>query len=401
MRILCMIDGLGSGGAQRQLCTLGTGLKRRGHDVRFLVYHPEDHFLPILEESGIHCDRIPPCSYSKRIMAIRRFLRTGNQDVVLAFLEASSLYAELASVPTRRWGLVVGERLATPLLCHGAGAWLRQFHRFADAVVCNSHTNRLLLTQLFPFVTKKVCTIYNAVDVDLFCAGESTQRDNERNGDDGCRIVVAASYQEKKNMMNVARALLILKNETDAPAVVVDWYGGMPKDQKPFDQVVQFVGQNGLSSSLRLHQATRTIAGEYRSASAIGLFSHFEGLPNVVCEAMSCAKPILLSNVCDASSLVQQGRNGVLCDPASPEDIARALRQMAALSRQARSQMGEESRRMASDLFSRSVITDRYEAVLQAARERKPPPTDVSWPINVPESATNTVKKWLRKGTSP
>jgi hypothetical protein len=48
MRITCWIDYLVSGGAQRQLCTLAVLLKRQGHDVSMVTYHPDDFFLPML-----------------------------------------------------------------------------------------------------------------------------------------------------------------------------------------------------------------------------------------------------------------------------------------------------------------------------------------------------------------
>jgi len=38
MIILCVIDTLGSGGAQRQLVNIAIGFKERGHTVSFLVY---------------------------------------------------------------------------------------------------------------------------------------------------------------------------------------------------------------------------------------------------------------------------------------------------------------------------------------------------------------------------
>ena len=48
MRILCVIDSLGSGGAQRQMVSLAQGMVARSHEVEFFVYHPElDHFKQI------------------------------------------------------------------------------------------------------------------------------------------------------------------------------------------------------------------------------------------------------------------------------------------------------------------------------------------------------------------
>ena len=58
MRITCVIDNLGSGGAQRQLVTLGIAFKRRGHDVRFLTYHKDDFFAPMLEAANIEIDQV-------------------------------------------------------------------------------------------------------------------------------------------------------------------------------------------------------------------------------------------------------------------------------------------------------------------------------------------------------
>ena len=60
-RILCFIDSLGAGGAQRQLVNLAIGLKKRDYIVSFLVYHVDDFYLPILQENGIEIrDRLSP-----------------------------------------------------------------------------------------------------------------------------------------------------------------------------------------------------------------------------------------------------------------------------------------------------------------------------------------------------
>ncbi len=395
MRIFCLIDSLGSGGAQRQLVTMAVGLKKRGHLIRFLVYHKNDHFLPLLQAEDIYCQIIQPCSYVQRVLAIRQILREGWQDVVLAFLEAPSFYAELACIPTKRWGLVVGERLADPSMRRGIGLWLRQFHRLADAVVCNSYTNQLMLEALFPFLKKKMFTVYNTVDLTLFHSVSDETINNENICERGFRIVIAAGYHEKKNMINVAKALLILKNKKIPLPIVVDWFGAMQADQVPYKKVQQFIAENELENIFRLHDTTRDIAIEYCNADAIGLFSFYEGLPNVVCEGMASGKPILLSNVCDAGNLVEDGKNGFLCDPSSPEDIADKIIIMFTLSELQRRQMGLESRRMAELLFAESVVIDRYEHILKLAADHFLLPVDCSCPSEVPESALWTVQHWV------
>ncbi len=396
MRIICFIDSLGSGGAQRQLCMLAVGLKKRGHQVRFLVYDQENHFLPLLQVADIQYQVISLCSYARRALAVRRILRQGWQDSVLAFLDAPSLYAELAGIPGRRWGLVLGERSADPEMKKGVGPWLRQFYRLADAVVCNSHTNRIMLAEAFPFLKPKLATVYNTVDLNLFrpyvdlCSVTCSAHGRP------FRIVVASSYGEKKNMMNVAKALLILKQTPAMPLLVVDWFGAVAPGSTAFNCVQRFVTENGLEETFRLNPATRDIAGEYSRADAVGLFSFHEGLPNAVCEGMACGKPIIMSNVCDASNLVIDGKNGFLCDPNSPEDIAEKIQRLLALNVPEWQKMGAESRKMAEQLFAEDVVIERYERILTMASHRKSPPTDCTWPATVPESAIGTLARWAK-----
>jgi glycosyltransferase involved in cell wall biosynthesis len=379
MKILCLIDSLGSGGAQRQLTTLAVGLKSLDHEVRFLVYHQDDHFRACLDAAQIACHAVSPCSAWRRPLIVRRALRDGWQDVVIAFLEGPAFYAEVASLPRRSWGLVVGERLADPTLASGRGWWLRQCHQLADAVVTNSHTNRLLLERAFPRLKDKLATVYNAVDLERF--QPSIQKPASGDGRSPFRVVVAASYQEKKNMETVAKALLLLRMERQAPSILVDWFGGMPADPGAYRRACRFVEENGLCGTLNFHPATQSIAAEFSDASAIGLFSHYEGLPNAVCEGMACGKPIVMTDVCDARHLVEEGKNGFLCDPRSPASIAEALRRMASLTTGERQQMGLESRRRAEQLFDEDLFLGRYERILASASRRVPVPVDYAEPL--------------------
>lgn len=366
MKILCLIDSLGSGGAQRQLATLAAGFKKRGHEVRFLTYLKDDHFLPLLKSAGISRNVIPKCSYGQRLFAIRRVLRKSWQDVVLAFLEGPCLYAELARIPRQNWGLVAGERLAAPKITGVAGRWLRQAHRFADAVITNSHTNRIMLESSLPFLKPKLATIYNIVDPGLLRTPLATPIAEGQIRTNALKIVVAASYQEKKNMLGVAKALLCLRQCKSHSKVVVDWFGSMPSDRTAFDNAERFICENGLGNLIRLFPPTEDIAREFSQSDAVGLFSFYEGLPNAVCEGMACGKPILLSNVCDAGKLVVDGKNGFLCDPFSPESIAHAINRLASTSPTERLQMSRKSRVMAERLFNEEMIVASYDQILTA-----------------------------------
>src|SRR5262249_47429155 len=179
MRVACVIDSLGPGGAQRQLCTLAAKLRQAGWDVSVLTYHSVDpFFLPTLQAAGVVHVALTGQSRLRRALAIRRALRRGRYDVVLAFLEGATMYAELAALPTKHYGLVVSERSRG---VRRVSRWGRSLHRVADYVTTNSHTNRLLIELDVPSLVGRIVTIYNAVDMDRFHPG-LTSRGGARRG---------------------------------------------------------------------------------------------------------------------------------------------------------------------------------------------------------------------------
>jgi glycosyltransferase involved in cell wall biosynthesis len=393
MKILCLIDNLGSGGAQRQMATLAVQLKKLGVDVSVLTYHPHDFFLPLLREAGIEYHCIESRSLWHRLGAIRRILRRGDQDVVLAFLDGPVLYAELAAIPWRRWGLVVSERNAVPSATHPHLAWLRQFHRIADYVTTNSHTNRLMLEHSVPSLKGRTVTIYNAVDLDAFTpAPEPRNRDARR-----FQMVVAASYWHQKNPTRFIEGIALVRARLPQVEIRLDWYGKSPRrkdgtsDTTVYDEACRMVHAHGLEDCIHLNPDRSSIHEAYWTADAVVLPSLYEGLPNTICEAMACARPVLMSDVCDAGNMVQDGHNGFLFDPLSPESMALAIIRMAGLSPEQREGMGHEGRAMAERMFDPAVVAGHYAHVLQAAAERKRVSLE-HWIPNVPESA---LQSWM------
>jgi glycosyltransferase involved in cell wall biosynthesis len=381
MKITCLIDQLRAGGAQRQLCNLAALLKQQGCDVSILTYHPHAFFADSLQKAGIACHCLSSGSLMRRVWEVRQALRGGDQDVVLAFLEAPALYAELAALPRRRWGLVVSERCANPRLGNGRAKWLRRLHHVADYVTTNSHTNRLLLEECFPRLRGRMVTVYNAVDLEMFRPSASPAIGSER-----ClRLLVVATYWSAKNPLRTVEAVEIARVQNPAIDIRLQWYGRV-EDRPLYEQMLQSIRCRGLEQHVRLYPESAEVADLYRAADAVLLPSLFEGLPNVICEAMACGRPILLSNVSDASNLVREGYNGFLFDPLSATDMAAAITRLAGLSLEERQLMGSRSREMAEYMFSPKTIVERYVQILAAAANRSHMPLE-HWLPQVPASA--------------
>jgi glycosyltransferase involved in cell wall biosynthesis len=390
MRVTCLIDSLIAGGAQRQLCTLALFLQRRGHDVRLLTYHPHDFYLPLLREAGVGYECLSGRSRAGRAIALRHALRRGAQDVVLAFLDGPGVYAELAALPWRRWGLVVSERLAVPNSHKARFPWRRWLHGVADYVVTNSHTNRLMVERAVPRLAGRVVTIYNALDTDRFTP-EGPRRSG---GGGGLRLLAAARHGRQKNAPGLVEAVALARSRAPGLDLAVDWYGYDPFPQAPgptpLKETRDLIQRHGLGERFRLHPEAAEIADLYRGADAVVLPSFFEGLPNVLCEAMACGRPVLASNVCDAGNLVSDGVNGFLFDPHSPAAIAEAILKLAGLPAPEREAMGARGRRRAAEMFDPSVVLAKYGEVLEAAAAHARRPIG-HWVPTVPGTAVEAV----------
>lgn len=387
MKLLLITDNLGAGGSQRQLCSLAIQFKEQGQNVQILTYGHHtgaDFFKPLIDSAGISHILLPYSgSYLQRTSLINKKIKRLNPDAILAFLNGPSLYVELSGLINRSFGIVVSERdLFKPSCQNNCRIW---FHSVADYITANSHTTRLMIEHYAPWLKHRLITVYNALDLNTFCPikGEYPFQI--------LKLTVVASHQEKKNLKNVILGLSEVKKRYNNLPIEIDWYGAIAPDTAPYYRGISMIKSLGLEDCIKLHPPVSDIAKIYQKASALLLASFYEGLPNTVCEAMACGKPVLISNVCDAGNLVREGINGFLFDPASPVSIADALIRFAFLSPQEHQRMGKISRTIAESLFNPLTIADKYIEILKAASEKKYRAIP-HFPLHVPETTYRSLR---------
>lgn len=360
MKILCVIDSLGSGGAQRQLVALAIGLKERGHQVSFLVYHDINFFSDVLEDAGIGVFKIIEPNYLKRLYKMRRYIRRSNCNAVLSFLEAANFICEVSGLPWKRWKLIVGERSANPAILKSFKLKLyRWFHLTADFVVANSYTNLQIVQKINPLLSEKNCkVIYNIIDPEKWrpTADYVPLKDGKLN------LVVAASHQYLKNAKGLIEAVNRL-NQQEKLRLKIDWYGGKSPDDS-YEQSKALILKYNLQKVFFFHPATANILKKMQYGDVIGLFSFYEGLPNVVCEAIVLGKPVIASNVSDIPTLLKNERNFIF-NPKSVEQINLALKYVLSLTEDHLTWIGRMNRNNSIPLFNRNNIVSSYESLLE------------------------------------
>jgi glycosyltransferase involved in cell wall biosynthesis len=375
LKLLFVIDHLGLGGAQRQMTELACGLKRLGHTVEFLVYFPEyDFFTDRVEAAGIPVHR-----YRKGrgfsfavIWKLVALMRNRDFDLVLAFLNSPIIYAELARFIARKPILVVSERCSH----HDdrsafAATGRRALHQAADVVVSNSETHAAWLRAKW-WLSGKVAAIYNGFEVDSF--GPAAPRP-ARPAD--IRLLAIGRICPQKNLLNLIEGLSLFE-ERYGYAPGVSWVGRRDADSDPQAQSQDFGGLvlSALDKHPRIKKKWHWLGEQgdmgpiFREHHALVHPSFYEGLPNAVCEALAAGMPVVVSDVCDHSLLVAEGKRGFLFDPANPESIAAALHKLLELSPGGWTDLSADARKFAADHLGLDRMVRAYETLFLGLVDR-------------------------------
>jgi glycosyltransferase involved in cell wall biosynthesis len=364
VKLLCVIDHFGSGGAQRQMVTLACGLAGRGHQVDMFTYHPHHtFFLPAVEAAGLEVHGV---DRTHRGIAgvtwdLARLLRRKRYDGVIAFLGAPSACAELARLLAPHTRLVVSERSSHAGDASKLDAWgKRLLHGLADVVVANSRAHASWLLR-HRWLRHKTRTIYNGYDLGPEPASPTPP------GPHSLSLLVVGRVGPEKNGANLARALVTFR-ERRGWVPKLSW-AGRPDETgagRGYRKEIETV----LSSTPEV-QAAWTWLGERSDVPALldehhalVLPSRYEGLPNAVCEALIAARPVLASCIGDMPHLVAEGERGFLFDPMKPGDIATAIERLVDLPPSEWEAFGRNARAWARANLQQAVMVEAYERAL-------------------------------------
>jgi glycosyltransferase involved in cell wall biosynthesis len=357
MKILCVIDSLGSGGAQRQLVELAKGFKEKGHQVSFLIYH-NVIFYNDLKNNDIPVFCVSEKYYLLRLIKMRKFIRNGKFNIVLSFLEASNFICSVSGFPVKKWKLIVGERSANPKISKSLKLIVyRWFHVFADYVVANSIANLEMVNKINPFLSDSKCkVIYNVINPSSFSSKASVKHDSNQ-----LHIVVGASHQYLKNAKGMLKAILKLSKE-QKDRLRISWYGDRtspPFFDNSFLEANTIVSENNLNETVKFYPATNDFLEIMGNADVVGLFSLYEGLPNLVCEGMALGKPIMSSNVSDIPLLLQHTPNQIF-DPNKIDEIKTVFEYYLGLKGEEFLQIGIQNKIVAKENFNKAMIIEQY-----------------------------------------
>ena len=357
MKIVCIIQALVMGGAERQLFGLAVQLKEKGHDVTVMTYRKGDFFRSYLEEN-----RVPVVSLEgtggniKLVKAMAAYFRDERVDAVISFVTGPNTKTCMAKMLYPGFKLVVSERNFNTSY-HLHDRWRFLFYRKADRIITNSYAQADFIRRHFPAQAAKLGTIVNFVDLEKYHPAADSG-----SGPQTYRIVSTARVSKRKNLSALIYAVAHARQA--GYDVRADWYGCV-KDTKYLAFCQAEIARLGLDGLVEVHPETQDVASAYRKADICCLPSYYEGTPNALIEAMACGLPAFVSDVSDNARYCIDGRNGFTFNPADNDSVAAALMKLLALGKEGLKAFGAESRRIAEEKLSKERFIGEWLDVLE------------------------------------
>lgn len=359
MKILCLIDSLSLGGAERQMIGLVALLRERGFQTNLVTYYKENYYSDLTKKYGITYSVLKGGNRKlSKLIAVKKYIEeTGGYDCLIAYKGGPCIIGCLLKLLGTKFKLIVSERSSTVTMDYVTR--IKFFlYKWADYIVPNSYTEADNLKKRFKSLSKKIIPITNFTDTEYFKAIDTQTNKN-------LIILTMARITKAKNIINYLRAIKSLK-ERGVKNIHFDWYGSVQQGDEEYAELCfnERITLN-IEDIFTFHPAVKDVLPYYQKCDIFCLPSIYEGFPNVICEAMSCGKPIVCSNVCDMPYLVKDGKNGYLFDPKDINDIADKLHKMCCLNLTERKRYGDQGRIMGMSLYAESSFVNKYIQLIQ------------------------------------
>ena len=363
-KVMFVISGLEKGGAEYQLVAVASELSRRGWDVTVLSFLPlsPNSWANELSDTDVtlitlHADK-GLGKYTSLVSAVRHIKRI-SPDVLVGFMFHGIMTARIAG----RIGGVTAN--VSSIHSERDGAFRERImaltDSLTDAVAVLSQDLASDLAHKRIASPSRMHIIPNSVDVPRFAMriyGHPT-RELLRIAHDQFLWLAVGRLDEAKDYPNLLHAFSELSNINPNARLIVAGDGPLKSD---LESLMQHLGIEERVSLLGLRQDMPAL---YVASDAFVLSSAWEGMPNVVLEAMASSTPVVATSVGAVPEMIADGESGLIVPPRDPEALAEAMEHMMALSHIRRQAVGAAGyARVLSD-FSRESVIDKWEDLFE------------------------------------
>jgi len=327
-RLAFFTRSLGGGGAERVVVTLASHYAAQGHAVDLIVSRREDTYL-----KEVHPEvRIHYLHTRRRMLAAPRLAKALREIRPAALLATVNTFAavlaqRLARTPTR----VILREATTPSIAFQvketsalkraiSETAMRWLYPRADAVVAVSKGVAQDLLNLIPQLKPKLTVIYNPViDAAFYAKADAPVEHLWFQPNQPPVVLAAGRLVALKGYDTLLHAFARVRQQTPARLVILGEGAERPNLER-------LAAELGVAADVDLPGFDPNPFRYMRRAGVFVLSSRYEGLPNVLIQALACGCPVV-STDCPSGpwEILDGGRYGALVPVDDVEAMAQAI----------------------------------------------------------------------------
>lgn len=370
LRVCQLIPTLDRAGAEKQMAMLAAGLPRDRFHVEVAAL---TRLGPL--EADLRAADVPVTLIGKRhkadplaLVKLTKYLKQGRFDILQTWIFAANTYGRLAA---RRAGVpvVVTAEMAVDLWKGRTQLAIdRKLAAWTDRLVGNSRAVVDFYAKHAGVPTAKLEMIYSGIPS---AAGPpidtATARAELGIAPETKVVLYAGRLAEQKGVEDLVKAMDVLQHVR--PDYLTMIAGDGPLRERLEDRAAAFE----LGRRIRFLGHREDVPRLLAAADLIVLPSRYEGLPNIVLEAMQLGKPVVATQAPGTTELVVDQVTGLLVPIGQPVALAQAI--MAVLDDPERAQrLGAAGRdRVAADFDADAMIAKFAELYEILARSKGVP----------------------------
>lgn len=373
IKILYVINSLGSGGAERHLLLLAGEMVRRGYSVCVAVLRNapsggaknlEDEFRQAGSEV-VYLKKYGLWDIGRWLSLIKLVGRL-RPEIIHSHLPRADLSAAVVKRvhPKIAWISTVHDSYKKGTY---SGYWIFPIigwnWRKADRFVAVSHTVKDWIVQTLRIEPEKITVVYHGIDV-------SMQRFEEKADNREPRVGCLARFEQRKGLQVLVQAMPKICEKFPQAKLLLA--GSDPKGYS--NEIKEIVEKLGLENNVEVMGFCSTPFEFLNSLDVFASASFTEGFGIVLLEAMSMKCPIVASDIYPLNYIVQNGVTGILAESGNCTVFADAIVELLE-NPQKRRAMGEAGYKRCMEEFSLSVslgkLNSLYEQCLNMQGERE------------------------------
>lgn len=370
-RVALITTELSVGGAERCLVNLALGLEAAG-DFQPVVYSlappprpPRDGLVRRLRDAGVPVEFLgvtAPWQFVSAVMRLRRALAARKPHVVQTFLFHANVVGTLAAKLAGDTVIVWGVRVADPRRRRHLAERMLSAH--VKRIVCVSGDVAEFCRGRVRLPGGKLTVIPNGIDVGRYEGVQPADRQSLGVPPDANLLLCIGRLDRQKGLDWLLPLLGGLFEER--PRLHLAMAGEGP-ERTALDHQCRSLG-----IAERVHWlGWRPDVPELLATSSVLLLpSRWEGMPNVVLEAMAAGRPVLAAGVSGVAELLGPGEEGQCFEPENERDFLEKLAVLLDDPHRAAA-WGEANRRRARQHFSLEAMCDAYRQLYRSLLTRR------------------------------